>query len=260
MRKRTSRTVLLRLDMDVAGAVLGRLEDDRVDEPDERGVRDAVLGLEIVLLVDDLELVVVDPRTGFGLAGPAEALELREQLVLRARRRARGSAASPSAARRCAAISLGSAIATRSTLALDLVRQRLGPLEHGQRDLLDRLGRDVLVAEVDERQVVPLRPRAGNALGRSQALVDERLRQRAAPGPAACCSQTIGGTSPVRLEQVGDELGELVQVVPAGGAAGRTVSGGAGAPLVVVACGVSAGMSVEPESLMSLERGIGSGS
>ena len=145
--------------------------------------------------------------------------------------------------------------------SLELVRERLGPLEHGQRDLLDRVGRDVLVAEVDERQVVALGARARDALGRGEALVDERLRERAAPGPAARCGQAIGRDEPGRLEQVGDELGELVQLVPAGGATGRTVSGGAGAPLVVVAaCGVSAGMSVEPESLISLERGIGSGS
>ncbi len=43
--------VLLRLEVDVAGPVLGRLEDDRVDEPDERRVGDAVVGLEVVLVV-----------------------------------------------------------------------------------------------------------------------------------------------------------------------------------------------------------------
>ena len=40
--------VLLRLEVDVAGSVLGRLEDDRVDEAHERRVRDAVVGLEVV--------------------------------------------------------------------------------------------------------------------------------------------------------------------------------------------------------------------
>ncbi len=40
------------------GAVAGRLHDDRVDEPDERGVRDAVVDLEVVLVLRlDLELV-----------------------------------------------------------------------------------------------------------------------------------------------------------------------------------------------------------
>ena len=40
--------VLLGLEVDVAGALLGGLEDDRVDEPDERRVRDAVVDLEVV--------------------------------------------------------------------------------------------------------------------------------------------------------------------------------------------------------------------
>ena len=43
--------VLLRLDVDVARAVLGRFEDHRVDEPDERRVREAVVGLEVVVLL-----------------------------------------------------------------------------------------------------------------------------------------------------------------------------------------------------------------
>jgi hypothetical protein len=43
--------VLLRLEVDVAGPVLGRLEDDRVDEADERRVGDAVVDLEVVALL-----------------------------------------------------------------------------------------------------------------------------------------------------------------------------------------------------------------
>ena len=38
----------LGLEVDVAGALLGGLEDDRVDEPDERRVRDPVVDLEVV--------------------------------------------------------------------------------------------------------------------------------------------------------------------------------------------------------------------
>ena len=53
IRSRTMQRVLLRLEMDVAGPVLGGLEDDRVDEPDERDVGDAVLDLEVVGLVLD---------------------------------------------------------------------------------------------------------------------------------------------------------------------------------------------------------------
>ena len=48
MRKPDDERVLLRLEVDVAGPVLGGLEDDRVDEPDERDVGDAVVDLEVV--------------------------------------------------------------------------------------------------------------------------------------------------------------------------------------------------------------------
>ena len=55
--------VLLRLEVDVARPVLGRLEDDRVHEPDDRPLRDAVLGREVVgLVVDRLVGVVVEDR------------------------------------------------------------------------------------------------------------------------------------------------------------------------------------------------------
>ena len=53
--------VVLRVEVDVAGAVLGGLEDDRVDQADERRVRDAVVGLEVVArprLVLEVELVL----------------------------------------------------------------------------------------------------------------------------------------------------------------------------------------------------------
>ena len=43
--------VLHRLEVDVAGPVLGGLEDDRVHEPDERHVRDAVVDLEVVAVL-----------------------------------------------------------------------------------------------------------------------------------------------------------------------------------------------------------------
>jgi hypothetical protein len=47
----------LGLEVDVARAVLGRLEDDRVDQPHQRCVRDAVVDLEVVdLVLDHLEL------------------------------------------------------------------------------------------------------------------------------------------------------------------------------------------------------------
>ena len=105
--------------MDVAGAVLGRLEDDRVDEADERGVRDAVVDLEVVLLVlDDLELVEVDLRYARSSAslGAREALDLGEDVVARRDGELDGVAASRAAARRSPRCRPGSAIATCSVL------------------------------------------------------------------------------------------------------------------------------------------------
>ena len=77
--------VLLRLEVDVGGAVLGGLEDDRVDEADERRVGDAVLGLEVVgLLLFFLEFVLgfLEDRAGAeGLGGARQAAHLGEDVV-----------------------------------------------------------------------------------------------------------------------------------------------------------------------------------
>ena len=78
--------VLLRLEVDVGGAVLGGLEDHRVDEPDERRVGDAVVDLEVVgllLLVDQRELVLDSGAGAERLGGAGEPAELGEDVVAR---------------------------------------------------------------------------------------------------------------------------------------------------------------------------------
>ncbi len=78
--------IVLRLEVDVAGAILGRLKDDRVDEPDERRVRDPVVDLEIVcLLVDDLQLddIAQPGAHAEGFRGSREAAELGDDVLLR---------------------------------------------------------------------------------------------------------------------------------------------------------------------------------
>ena len=72
--------------MDVGGAVLGRLEDHRVDEPDERGVRDAVVDLEVVgLLLLGLERELLFDRGARAerLGGTSEPPDLRHDVVAR---------------------------------------------------------------------------------------------------------------------------------------------------------------------------------
>ena len=72
-RKRTSSAVLLGLEVDVAGAVLGGLEDDRVHEPDDRPFGDAVVGGEVVGVILDRLVGVVVEDGGEGDVRPASA-------------------------------------------------------------------------------------------------------------------------------------------------------------------------------------------
>src|SRR5581483_4569505 len=75
------------LEVDVGGAVLGRLEENRVDEPDERRIGDAVVGLEIGLLLLgrlELRLLLVDGRTcAEGLARADETADRGENVLAR---------------------------------------------------------------------------------------------------------------------------------------------------------------------------------
>jgi hypothetical protein len=70
--------IILRIEMQVARAVLGRLKDDRVDEADERRVGDAIVRFEVVgvfaFLLD--ELVLDERRALPGLRGADDAAEL----------------------------------------------------------------------------------------------------------------------------------------------------------------------------------------
>ena len=121
--------VLLRLEVDVAGPVLGRLEDDRVDEPDERGVGDAVVDLEIV------DLLLGSPRRA---RPPRRALPVRRRPRRRAARR-RISASMSSARRRRARAGNASRAAARRSRA----RCRVG----------DRDAQDVALDRVWDRAI-----------------------------------------------------------------------------------------------------------
>ncbi len=87
------------------------------------------------------------------------------------------------------------------------------PLEHVQRDLFRRFLLDGDDREVDEGQVVAGGERAGDAVARGDALVDDRLGQRAGRSRAAADErELVGGDQAGRGEQVGDELGGGVDV------------------------------------------------
>ena len=208
--------VLLRLEVDVARAILGRLEDDRVDEPDKRDVRDPVVHLQVVelllcLLLFEQADLMVEHRAGAKRLGRSDQPPDLVADVL-----ARGDCELELEARReahlvdrldVARICDGDA----ENVPVQRIRHGLDPLEHVQRELLDRVLGDADDGKVDKRKVVAARERARDALWGGDALVEEGLCERAAlPGAAANKSEPVRRNEPGRLDQVGDELGELV--------------------------------------------------
>src|SRR5438270_429448 len=78
-------SVFLRLEVDVGRAVLGRLEDHRVDETDERRVGDAVVDLEVVallLLLLERELLFDRGPRAERLGGALQPTDLAEDVLL----------------------------------------------------------------------------------------------------------------------------------------------------------------------------------
>ena len=205
--------VLLRLDVNVARAILGGLEDDRVDEPHERRVGDAVVDVEVVLDLDDLQLTEVDPRAGSErFARASKALDLRVQVITRSDgeldREPRRKSQLVDA---CDVRRIGDR--DPKSVPFEPVRKRFGPLEHGKRDLLDGFRRDLLGQDLDEREMVARSERARDADARREPFVDQRLRQRASARATAGRSEPVAGDETERLDQVGNKLGELVDRV-----------------------------------------------
>ncbi len=213
IRKRTTSSVLLRLDVDVARAFLGCLEDDRVDEPDDRRIGDAVVGLEVVLVVDVLvgSGRGVDERRVLRLGRPREAAQLREHVVL-------GSDVE---------LDLPAGRETQLVEALHVLRvgdrdlqgrvvrgerDRAHALQHRQGDRLRRLGVDTRDREVDERQVVLLGERPGDAERTGEALVDQRLGECPANGTCSHLLDRLGRQKPCLPHQLRDELGVIAFV------------------------------------------------
>ena len=146
--------VLLRLEVDVAGPVLGGLEDERVDEPHERRVGDAVVGLEVVLVLVEAGHVA-DERGIHRLGGARQPADLGEHVFSRGDeeldRVPRGEAELVEAVH---VLRVGDR--DLEVAAVGGERDRADALEHRQRDDLRRLGVDARDREVDERQLVLL--------------------------------------------------------------------------------------------------------
>ena len=149
-RKRTSKRVLLRLEVDVAGAVLGCLEDDRVHEPDDRPFRDAVVGGEIVGLIVELLVGLAVEHGCERDVRPAEAAHLDHHVLERRDReldrepRGEAELVDP-----VDVVGVGQRDPQR--VLVDRVGDRADPLEHGERDELRRLRRDAGHRQIDER-------------------------------------------------------------------------------------------------------------
>src|SRR3954451_1628681 len=207
--------VFLRLEVDVAGAVLGRLEDDRVDEPDERDVRDPVVDLEIVellllLLLEQPGLLVQNGAGAEGLGSADEPADLVGDVLAR-----RDGQLELEARREAQLVDRMDVAGIRDSdpedIPLDGVRDGLDPLEHVQLKLLDRVLCHADDRQVDEGKVVAAREGACDALRGGDSLVEDGLRERAALlGAAADERQPVGRNQPGRLDQAGHERRELV--------------------------------------------------
>ncbi len=198
--------------MDVGGAVLGRLEDHGVDEPNERRVGDAVVDLEVVglLLLDQPELLLDHGAGAEGLRGTDEAAELGLDVL------AAGDADVEWEARREAELvdrvdvrRVGDRDAKRAVV--EEVRDRDDALQNVERHLLRSLVVDRVDCEIDERQLEAGRERTRDALAGRDALIEDRLGQRAALlGAATDERELVGRDEARRGQEIDHELGHGV--------------------------------------------------
>jgi hypothetical protein len=179
--------VVLRLDVDVGGAVLGRLEDDRVDEPDKRRIGDAVVDLEVVgflLFLRGRELLLDHRARAERFGGASETADLgKDVLACRDAQVERVTRRDPQLVDRLDVARIGESDLQRSVR--ERVRHRDDALEHMQWDLVGGLVVDAREREVDEGHLVASGERTRDAFARRDVLLDQRLRERAALAHAA---------------------------------------------------------------------------
>ena len=201
--------VRLRLEVDVARAVLGRFEDDRVDEPDERGVGDAVVDLEIVdlFLVDHLELggFAQSRACAERLRRAREPPELVRDVF--ACRDAQDDRVPAREAQRVDAVDV-LRVGDRHAegVALEGERDGVDLLEDVERQRAGRNGVDADGAELDHRQPVLGGDDARDRLARGEPLVDQHLHDRLVLRLLPENLELRLGNQARRLEEVDDEL------------------------------------------------------
>ena len=201
----------LRLDVNVAGTVLGSGEDERVDEANERRVGDAVVGFEIVLVLVEARHVADEGRV-HRLGGAREPADLGQHVVLR------GDEELDRLPRREAQLVEPAHVLRVGDRDLEVAavggeRDRADALEHGQGDDLRGLRIDAGDGEVDERQLVLLGQPARHAERACEPLVDQRLRER----PVGAGRALLHLVDPLGRKQAGlaDHVGDDVAVAAA---------------------------------------------
>ena len=196
----------LRVEVDVACAVLGRVEEYGVDEADERCVGDPVVGLEIVgIVVDHLELGVLHARAAAeGLGRAHEPGQLVGDF------RARGHAQRDRmAAREAQGVDSVNVLWVGDRHAedpLEGVGDRRDLLKHMQRYGVGREQVDADAAELYDRQPVLSGDDPRDRLARGEALVDEHLDDGHAPRLLPQDADLLLGDEPGLLQEVDDEL------------------------------------------------------
>ena len=254
--------------MDVRRAVLGRLEEDRVDEPDERDVGDAVVRLEIgdVSLLDlERAQLLLLLRHGSpcaeGLRGADELADRGEDVLAR-----RDPELERLAGRQSQLVDPVQVRRVRDRDAQRAVpvgvRNGDDALEHVQRHF--PRGRDVELEqlEVDEGKLVARCEHPRDAVARGNAFLDERVAERARVLRApARHRELVLGDEPRRGKQVDHELDGLVHAVRRGQRLRRRPGGSVGSErrevgfLVAHREGEVAGGTIDPSNELSAHRG-----
>ena len=201
--------VLQRFEVDVRGILLGCLEDEGVDEPHQRPVRDAVVRLEVV--GGRVLLVHLDGDDGAdGLGRACKPLQLGDDVVAR-----RDAEVERMLRRQTQLVDRVQIARVRDgnpeDVVLDGVRNGDRALQGLHGDQLNRIDGNADAREVDDGKVVAHRQHPGDALGRRDTLVDQRLgHRRAARSAPADLGDGSRADEGRRLQQIEQELGCLV--------------------------------------------------